>query len=242
MIMKFIDKYFYMIVLLFLVFLLFVVSFWNIFIVPLNTEINNNISQSIAQEERILYSFVSGMGQNPAEEIKQNTAAEIEQNQSYQDEVSWLQEHSLLSRENTFIHEAEHKFARTLFIWFVLFILLLTLELVNKVNFKDNYYKFFPLILSAVMLIYAHSTKHNDVFYVLLGTIVAVTSFYFVYYLRKEFKSNLFFWFFMFTGIVFNPVYPLFFNGVFRQSVILYAAVFFIVYFALSCWQNRYKK
>lgn len=241
MIMKFIDKYFYMIILLFLVVLLFVISFWNIFIVPLNTEINNNISQSIAQEERILYSFVSGMGQNPADEITQNSI-EISKDQSYQDEVSWLQEHSLLSRENNFIHEAESKFARILFIWFVLFILLLSLELVNKVNFKDNYYQFLPLIVSAVMLIYAHSAKHNDIFYVLLGTIVAVTSFYFVYYLRKEFKSNLFFWFFLFTGIVFNPLYPLFFNGFFRQSVILYAAVFFTVYFTLSCWKNRYKK
>lgn len=230
-----------MIILLFLVFLLFVVSFWNIFIVPLNTEINNNISQSIAQEERILYSFVSGMGQNPADEIKQNSS-ELSKNQDYQDEVSWLQEHSLLSRENNFINEAESKFFRILFIWFVLFILLLSLELVNKVNFKDNYYKFLPLIISSVMLIYAHSTKHNDIFYVLLGTIVAVTSFYFVYYLRREFKSNLFFWFFLFTGIVFNPVYPPFFSGIFRQSVILYAAVFFTVYFAFSCWQNRYKK
>ncbi len=96
--MKFIDKYFYMILFLFVIFLLFAVSFWNIFIVPLHSEVSANVSGLVAQEERILYAFfASGIEQNIENEepdaFKKQKMAEIKKTYRallYEDKSLWL--------------------------------------------------------------------------------------------------------------------------------------------------------
>lgn len=242
--MRFIDKYFYMILLLFTVFLLFAVSFWNIFIIPLHQEISTNISGLIAQEERILYSFF-GSNLEQGKEIspfKKQQITEMKKTYKallYEDKDLWLKSQSFCKLEYEFMHNVENKFFQIMFIWFVCFISFISLQLANKVNLKNIFNELILLVTTTVLLIYVDSSKADYRFYTLMRTAVFMTSFYFAFGLVKKIKTNLFFWFFLLTGIIFNPFFPFRFGEKFCGDINLYTAVLFIIYFAVLCRQNR---
>lgn len=242
--MRFIDKYFYMILLLFTVFLLFIVSFWNIFIVPLHQEISTNLSGLVTQEERILYSFfesASEQNQKLTPQKKQQVKAikETYKTLLYEDKDLWLKSQSFCKLEYEFMHNVENKFFQIAFVWFVLFISFLSLQLANKVNLKNIFNELILLVTTIVLLIYVDSSKADYRFYTLMRTAVFMTSFYFAFGLVKKIKTNLFFWFFLLTGIIFNPFFPFHFEEKFCGDINLYTAVLFIIYFAILCRQNR---
>jgi hypothetical protein len=248
--MKFIDKYFYTILLLFTVFLLFILSFWNIFIVPLHSEVSTNVSRLMAQEERVLYTFLtSGVEQNIKNEerniFKKQKISEIKKTYRslfYDSRNLWLKSQSFCKLEYKSIHTVEDKFLKTMYGWFVLFILFLSLQLANKVYLKDVFNNLILLVITTVLLIYVDSSRVDDKFYTLMRTAVFMTSLYFVYGLRGKIKTNLFFWFFLITAIVFNPILPVIYEGCFCPKINLYTAVIFIIYFVFLCWTNRKHK
>lgn len=242
--MRFIDKYFYMILLLFAVFFLFAVSFWNIFIVPLHQEISTNLSGLIAQEERILYSFFeSNIEQNqelsPLKKQQITAIKKIYKAILHDDKDLWLKSQSFCKIEYEFMHNVENKFFQTIFVWFILFISFLSLQLANKVNLKYIFNKLILLIITTALLIYVDSSKVDYEFYTLMRTAVFMTSFYFAFGLVKKIKTNLFFWFFLITGIIFNPFFPFHFVEKFGGDINMYAAGLFIIYSIVLCRQNR---
>ncbi|MDD5020679.1 MAG: hypothetical protein PHR82_00905 [Endomicrobiaceae bacterium] len=242
--MRFIDKYFYMILLLFIVFLLFALSFWNIFIVPLQREISTDLSGLMAQEERILYTFFeSPLEQNQEKNLfKKQKKAELKKTYMalfYNDKELWLKSQSFCKLEYEFMHNAEKKFFDMMHVWFILFISFLSLQLANKVCLKDIFNNLILLVITTVLLIYVDSSKVDDKFYTLMRTAVFLTSLYFVYGLRVKIKTNLFFWLFLIVAIVFNPIFPVIYEGCFCSNINLYTAIIFIIYFVVLCWQNR---
>lgn len=233
-----------MILLLFTVFLLFIVSFWNIFIVPLHQEISTNLSGLIAQEERILYSFFESAGkqnQNLTPQKKQQVKAikETYKTLLYDNKDLWLKSKSFCRIEYEFMHNVENKFFQIAFIWFVLFISFLSLQLANKVNLKYIFNKLILLVITTVLLIYVDSTKSDYSFYILMKTAVFMTSFYFASGLIKKIKTNLFFWLFLITGIIFNPFFNFHFGEKSGLNINLYTAGLFVIYFIVLCWQNK---
>lgn len=248
--MRFIDKYFYMILFLFVIFLLFAVSFWNIFIVPLHSEVSANVSGLAAQEERILYSFfASDIDKNieneEADVFKKQKMEEIKKTYRallYEDKNLWLQSQSFCRIEYEFMENTEKQFLKTMFIWFVLFVLFLTLELANKVDLKNISSKVLLILITTVLLIYVDSANVDDNFFLLMKTAVFLTSFYFVYGLAGRFKTNAFFWIFIIIGIVFNPFVPVVSKILFLGNINLYSAAVFIIYFSFLCRQNLYSK
>ncbi|GAB1402440.1 hypothetical protein MASR1M68_13510 [Elusimicrobiota bacterium] len=245
--MRFIDKYFYMILLLFTVFLLFIISFWNIFIVPLHREISTNLSGLIAQEERILYSFFESareQNRDPDPQKKQQVR-EIKETYKtllYDDKDLWLKSKSFCKLEYEFMHNVENKIFQIAFIWFILFVSFLSLELANKVDLKYIFNKLILLVITTVLLIYVDSTRSDHSFYTLMKTAVFMTSFYFASGLIKEMKSNLFFWLFLITGIIFNPFFNLHFGEKSGLNINLYTAGLFVIYFIFLCLQNKKNK
>lgn len=236
-----------MIFLLFAVFLFFIISFWNIFIVPLNREISTNLSGLIAQEERILYSFFESAREknrelNPQGKQQVKAIREAYKTLLYDDKDLWLKSKSFCKLEYKFMHNVEKKIFQIAFIWFVLFVSFLLLQLANKVYLKYIFNELILLAITIVLLLYVDSTKTDHSFYTLMKTAVFMTSFYFAFGLIKKIKTNLFFWLFVFTGIIFNPFFNLHFGEKSGLNINLYTVGLLVIYFIFLCLQNKKNK
>lgn len=248
--MKFIDKYFYIILLLFILFFLFCVSFWNVFIVPLRSEVSTNVSRLMAQEERILYSFFASDEQQivrPDKKIllKKQTIAELKKTYAgllYADKSLWLKSQSFCRFEYDFMNEVEKKFFRVMFAWFVLFSLFLMLQIANRVDLRNIFDKIVLLLITTVLLVYIESINADRNFYFLMKVAVFMTSFYLVFGMIKNIKSNLFFWLFVITGIIFNPFFNLHFGEKSGLNINLYTAGMLVIYCIVLCLQNKKNK
>lgn len=140
------------------------------------------------------------------------------------------------------MHNVEKKIFQIAFIWFVLFVSFLLLQLANKVYLKYIFNELILLAITIVLLLYVDSTKTDHSFYTLMKTAVFMTSFYFAFGLIKKIKTNLFFWLFVFTGIIFNPFFNLHFGEKSGLNINLYTVGLLVIYFIFLCLQNKKNK